>query len=762
MKLRAAACLLLAVGFVACRREEPLTGLPGLVKSCQSEPTEACFQVGDQKPLVLLPEEGRLSAAVDAGGVFVRFWQGRSSYDLHFAPQPSGQIVPGVYREASVFGDRNQTPTLDVSLPHVGCSGSGSFILYDVAFDDTGTKVERLDVAFEMAHCGQDGNTPLRGRVRLNAATRGGLKGQLARLFGPREPELPPEDPAEATLNLETVADLCAIDADSFLCAQGNAGAWTAAGRRQVFAPRKDVSRWGHTLVDGVESSASKAQPAGSEGVYAILRPRHGTLFLPGLYEIAVEESDGLGPHLNVGNCNLARRGPDRFYVYEADLGSGEKPRHFLADFEARCGADIVVGRLALGSKLMAKASAESAGNPAKLRAALARILGESRKRTATAPRPVISLETVDSFCPDRKGTFLCFRSTMGEVMGQGRSVDAGPPLSVNVLNQKEVTVSLPADEALVQIAPPTGEELRSGAYYEGTRCDGMALGSEKPYLSLVLRNTDRQSFCRFDFQGRFQVLTLDRREDGTLENFAIVFELKTLDGAPVAGRLRVTGVNENNARAAQMVKAAREAKIAELRAAAPSAPPSPPTPSPPPVAEADARCTADGRTFERREGVWMESGTERLQPKAVITRESDPKFDVTALKARLWTALNLGPKVRAYVNGDVTEIVQHDPKDPFAGASCEVFGKVRLPRRLTEMGSALDAQLRQDGKRGLHVGARFVVDRDGKVSELLAADGLPDEYRALLLQDLQKMTYQPATLDGRPVAVVQSGTLTY
>jgi len=157
-----------------------------------------------------------------------------------------------------------------------------------------------------------------------------------------------------------------------------------------------------------------------------------------------------------------------------------------------------------------------------------------------------------------------------------------------------------------------------------------------------------------------------------------------------------------------------------------------------------------------------MESGTERLQPKAVITRELDPKFDVMALKARLWTALNLGPKVRAYVNGDVTDIVQHDPKDPFAGASCEVFGKVRLPRRTTEMGSALDAQLRQDGKRGLHVGARFVVDRDGKVSELLAADGLPTEYHTLLLQDLQRMTYTPATLDGRPVAVVQSGTLTY
>ena len=159
-----------------------------------------------------------------------------------------------------------------------------------------------------------------------------------------------------------------------------------------------------------------------------------------------------------------------------------------------------------------------------------------------------------------------------------------------------------------------------------------------------------------------------------------------------------------------------------------------------------------------------MESGTERLQPTVVITRGPDPKFDVMALKARIWTALNLGHKVRAYVDGKVTEILQDDryPQDPFAGVRCEAFGKVRLPRRTAEMGSALDAQLRQDGKRGLHVGARFVVDRDGKVSELLAAEGLPDEYRALLLQDLQKMAYQPGTLDGRPVAVVQSGALTY
>lgn len=92
----------------------------------------------------------------------------------------------------------------------------------------------------------------------------------------------------------------------------------------------------------------------------------------------------------------------------------------------------------------------------------------------------------------------------------------------------------------------------------------------------------------------------------------------------------------------------------------------------------------------------------------------------------------------------------------------CEIFGKVRLPRRTAEMGSALDAQLRKDGKRGLRVSARFVVDRNGKVSELLAADGLPEEYRALFLEDLQKMIYQPATLDGRPVPVKQTGTLTY
>jgi hypothetical protein len=406
---------------------------------------------------------------------------------------------------------------------------------------------------------------------------------------------------------------------------------------------------------------------------------------------------------------------------------------------------------------LGAKAKVEAGRDPERLAAALSRLLGERRKQIEAGPRPVVSLETLDHFCPDQEGSFFCLQGTAGDDMAGGRSFQTGPPLITGVSRRGGISVSVPKGELGVALAPPPGEELRAGALYENVSCQ--LFGEEGAYLDVSSLNVGAN--CQPGYRGRFRIRSLAREEDGSIHSIAADFELRTLDGAPVIGRFRIM----------DMAHGAPQ----ETGAATPS-PPAPPGQEPPqPVAEmtpsqrvavpeADARCSADGRTFGRRGDVWMESGTERSQPTVTITRGQDPKFDLMALKSRIWTALNLGPKVRAYVDGKVTEILQGGgyPKDPFAGAHCEVFGKVRLPRRITEMGSALDAQLRQDGKRGLHVGARFLVGRDGKVSELLAADGLPEEYRPLLLQDLQKMTYMPATLDGRPVPVVQSGTLTY
>ncbi|HSS48245.1 MAG TPA: hypothetical protein VLX28_04805, partial [Thermoanaerobaculia bacterium] len=713
MKLRAALCLLMALGLASCRKERN-PGSSDLAVGCGSkEPTELCFQTGSQKPVVLLPGDGKLSISVENGLVFVRFWAGRKSYSVQFGPEAAGQIVPGTYRNAirPSFFNRPEAPKLDVDLDG-SCSGPGNFILSDIAFDDTGTIVRRLDLVFGIAGCGPGRNQPVRGRVRLNEVPLG-LKDQLARLFGLLVEERPPAP----ILSLQGVDELCPVDADRFLCLQGNAGAWAATGRRQVFTRRKDWNLTGQINSGGdVQLFVYQTRPSSMESVDVDLYPRRGTLFVPGLYQSSDTKKDNeTEPYLKVGECNLARRGPSRFYVYEAELGLEGAPRHLLADFESRCGANVVVGRLALDSKLVAKARAEAAGDPGKLREALARILGERRKRIAATPQPEVSLETVDSFCPDREGTFLCFRSTAGEDMGEGRSVDAGPPLAARVMQNGSVTVLLPRWRAAIELAAPAGEELRLGAVYEETHCSFPYIGgaSPFPFLSLVVDTpTGRSGTCRPEYHGRFQVLTLDRRADGSLQNIAAIFELRTTGGAPVAGRLRVTGVDENNAQAA--TAGAQESARAGVAPPA-SAPSSSPAPAPvAAVPEADARCSADDRTFERRGDVWMESGTERSQPKRTLTRSQEPKFDLLALKARIWTALNLGPKVRTYVDGQVTEILQGDgyPKDPFAGVRCEAFGKVRLPRRTAEMGSALDAQLRKDGKRGLHVGARFLVDR--------------------------------------------------
>ncbi len=478
-------------------------------------------------------------------------------------------------------GPTSTAPLLDVEMPKSTCRGPGSFILYDIAFDEPGEKVQRLDVAFEMSGCGDAGDQTVRGRVRFNEVSTG-LRARLPWLFPARAPEPEPVRP----LDLAGVGEACQVPADRFFCIQGDGRAWVAAGRRQVIIHgKRGVGVYGSLDTRGaVKISTLDVRPSGHTNLSLSFSPRRGTPLTPGLYE-----------------------------------------------------------------------------------------------------------------------------------------------------------------------------ELRAGALYENVSCQ--LFGEEGAYLDISSLNVGAN--CQPEYRGRFRIRSLAREEDGSIHSIAADFELRTLDGAPVIGRFRITDMAHGDPQETGAVT---------------SSPPAPLGQEPPPpvaemapsqrvaVPEADARCSADGRTFERRGDVWMESGTERSQSTVTLTREQDTKFDLMALKARIWTALNLGPKVRAYVDGKVTEILQGNgyPKDPFAGVSCEVFGKVRLPRRITEMGSALDAQLRQDGKQELHVGARFLVDRSGKVSELLAADGLPEKYRTLLLQDLQKMTYMPATLDGKPVPVVQSGTLTY
>ena len=310
-----------------------------------------------------------------------------------------------------------------------------------------------------------------------------------------------------------------------------------------------------------------------------------------------------------------------------------------------------------------------------------------------------------------------------------------------------------------ISFAPPPGEELRTGTTYENASCNSFS-EEQRPYLAVQALNAAGR--CEPGYTGRFRVGSLERDSAGAIQKIEIDFDMKVRPGIPIAGRVRVD--RSRNTPVAAAPSASQPDGISfDLPGRKPAAPQAPAPPPVPAAPESDARCEADDHTFERRGSVWMQSGTETAKAR-VLSRGADPKLDLEMMKARVWSALNLGPVVRVRMGGEVVEIHQAEglPKDPFAGVRCEVFGKVRLPRRTGEMGSTLDDRLRQDGKRGLHVGAHFVVGRDGKVTDLLAADGLDEEYRPLLLADLQKLVYIPGTLDGKPVPVVQSGSLDY
>jgi hypothetical protein len=748
-----AACLVLAVGLSACGGSQDLPGLSGLERDCQSEPTQICLQTPGGNT-VLSPEDGQLRISVD-DGVYVRFWPrgtNASSFSLRFTPPPHGQIVPGVYRDAvQRWGLTPAGPQLDVDGPKSSCRGPGNYILHDIAFDRTGEKIERLDVAFEVGGCGEDQEL-VRGRVRVNASPAS----RLARFLPAKAPATSPAQ----TLDLEHVGEICPVAEDRFLCLQGDAAAWVAAGRRKIIGDAK-----GRALVGALDPSGAARFDLfnvhlddDTRDPSVVFSPRWGTPFAPGLYDSAGSTApDERQPFLSVGQCRTMP-GPTRFYVYEAEFEPKGKVRRFLADFEAHCGGQVVIGRIGRGSALVAKAKIESGGDPDRFTSALSRLLDARRKQTAAAPRTEVSLEALDRLCPDREGGFFCLQGTAGDDMAGGRSFQVGPPLVTGPLSFPHggLSVTLTSYEMGISIAPPPGEELRPGTLYENATCNAFA--GQGPYLAI--RSLDLAGTCAPGYSGRFRLRSLERGADGSIQKLEFDFDMKARLGSPVAGRVRAD-LSRNTPTEPQAAADPSTPEPPREEAPAAAVPASPPVAA---VPESDARCEADGRTFDRRGGVWMESGTERGQPARTLTRGQDPKLDLEMMKARVWSALNLGPVVRVRMNGEDVEVHQAAglPKDPFAGVRCEVFGKVRLPRRSGEMGSTLDDRLRQDGKRGLHVGAHFVVGRDGKVTDLLAADGLPEEYRPLLLADLQKLAYIPGTLDGKPVPVVQAGSLDY
>jgi hypothetical protein len=89
------------------------------------------------------------------------------SWDLNIAAAENAEIIPGQYTSATRFPFQSSNdPGLSFSGQGRGCNKlTGSFEVYDVAYDDKG-EVTALDMSFEQ-HC-EGGASALRGKVSFN------------------------------------------------------------------------------------------------------------------------------------------------------------------------------------------------------------------------------------------------------------------------------------------------------------------------------------------------------------------------------------------------------------------------------------------------------------------------------------------------------------------------------------------------------------------------------------------------------------------
>lgn len=97
------------------------------------------------------------------------------------------------------------------------------------------------------------------------------------------------------------------------------------------------------------------------------------------------------------------------------------------------------------------------------------------------------------------------------------------------------------------------------------------------------------------------------------------------------------------------------------------------------------------------------------------------------------------------------------------AGAPREIGGDVTAPVKIHAPAGTYTAEARKAGNEGLMI-AQMVVDEQGAVrcTRLLRASGLPTPMIRLNLENLKNWRFEPARLDGRPVAVYYNLTLNF
>ena len=95
------------------------------------------------------------------------------------------------------------------------------------------------------------------------------------------------------------------------------------------------------------------------------------------------------------------------------------------------------------------------------------------------------------------------------------------------------------------------------------------------------------------------------------------------------------------------------------------------------------------------------------------------------------------------------------------AGRALFVKGEIQHPRKITAVSPKYTEEARKEGLQGLVILQATITD-EGLVEEIEVVEGLPLGLTEQAVEALRQWTFEPATLDGKPVAVYYNLTFNF
>ena len=252
---------------------------------------------------------------------------GIDSWRLEFGASYKQPLHIGRYDQAHREGQGSPVrPFLDISGFLSDCGGPGRFDIQDYEYDPAIGTITRFAANFE-EQCGT-GEKSVVGSVHINS--------NAGRTGSP--PALPPTPvPSRPALSSACHAALAATSAQSYLCADGSAGAYIGFGRLALFDASDSHFRARFNGDGAVGINVSKSH---SSWLLSFAPPQ-GTQLHVGVYDHAggYPAQSPTKPGLDVEGEGQGCQGVDgRFEIleYTYDYATGDI-KHFAANFEFRC-----------------------------------------------------------------------------------------------------------------------------------------------------------------------------------------------------------------------------------------------------------------------------------------------------------------------------------------------------------------------------------------------------------------------------------------